>query len=106
MKSCRSGYRIATPGLPKLRSLADFAATHGDSFHRIGSVAQMEDGVLRVLDVIDPNVREAVKECEDIKALCLNGSASTHWERHLRPARRVVQQVTNANLGYDLQSHR
>ena len=33
--------------LPKLRSLADFAVTHGDSFHRIGSVAQMEAGVLR-----------------------------------------------------------
>ena len=43
---CRS--RLSTPhghhladALPKLRGLADFAATHGESFHRIESVARI-----------------------------------------------------------------
>ena len=46
--------------LPKLRGLADFAEGHGDSFYRIESVARMANGVLRVLDLTDQNVREAV----------------------------------------------
>ena len=71
------GYHLSD-ALPKLRGLADFAATHRDSFHRIESVAEMDDGVLRVLDLTDPNVRDAVQEYDDIKAVYLSGRASTY----------------------------
>ena len=54
--------------LPKLRGLADFAAAHGESFHRIESVARMKDGALRVLDLTDPHIRETIKEAEDTQA--------------------------------------
>ncbi|MCY3818866.1 MAG: DEAD/DEAH box helicase family protein [Gammaproteobacteria bacterium] len=53
------GHHLAD-ALPKLRGLADFAEGHGTSFHRIESVARMANGILRVLDLTEPNVREAV----------------------------------------------
>ena len=71
------GHHLAD-ALPKLRGLADFAATHGDAFHRIESVALMTNGILRVLDLTDPSVREALKRHEDIKALYLSPSASNY----------------------------
>lgn len=46
--------------LPKLRGLARFAEAHGRHFHRIESVARVANGTLRVLDLTDPKVREAV----------------------------------------------
>ena len=65
--------------LPKLRGLAHFAATHAESFHRIESVARMANGVLRVLDLTDPKVREAIiTRHEDIQTLYLSGSASDY----------------------------
>ena len=65
--------------LPKLRGLARFAATHAESFHRIESVARMANGVLRVLDLTDPKVREAIiTRHEDIQTLYLSGSASDY----------------------------
>ena len=64
--------------LPKLRGLAEFAATHGVSFHRIESVARMEDGTLRVLDLTDPYVRKAIKEAEDTQALYLGDDANDY----------------------------
>ena len=77
--------RLSTPtgthladALPKLRGLADFSATHGESFHRIESVARVANGVLRVLDLTEPNVREAIAQGEDIEALYLGKSAHDH----------------------------
>ena len=64
--------------LPKLRGLAKFAAKHGDAFHRIESVARMKDGALRVLDLTDPYVREAIAVAEDIEILYLGGNASDY----------------------------
>jgi hypothetical protein len=47
----------------KLRALADFADKHGDRFLRIQSVAKV-DGKLRVLDLLDSEVRKAVRSFE------------------------------------------
>lgn len=45
----------------KLRGLAAFAEKHGASFHRIDSIGTAgSSGELRVLDMLDPAVREAV----------------------------------------------
>ena len=71
------GHHLAD-ALPKLRGLAAFAAMHGESFHRIESVARMTDGTLRVLDLTDPSVREAVAEAEDAEALYLGGEANDY----------------------------
>ena len=64
--------------LPKLRGLAKFAATHGESFHRIESVARMKDGILRVLDLIDPQVRKTITEAEAAEALYLGERANDY----------------------------
>lgn len=45
----------------KIRALAAFAEQFGDRFVRIESVAKVEDGSLRVLDLADPAVRAAVQ---------------------------------------------
>ena len=66
------GHHLAD-ALPKLRGLAEFAATHGESFHRIESVAQMQDGTLRVLDLTKPSHREAITKAEAAEALYLGG---------------------------------
>lgn len=71
------GHHLAD-ALPKLRGLADFAAIHGESFHRIESVARMTNGVLRVLDVTDPNVRDAIAENNDIETLYLGEQAGDY----------------------------
>ena len=44
----------------KVRALAAFAEQFGDQFVRIESVAKVEDGSLRVLDLADPAVRAEV----------------------------------------------
>lgn len=46
----------------KLRALAAFAERFGDQFVRIESIAKVDDGTLRVLDLADPPVRAAVLE--------------------------------------------
>ena len=62
--------------LPKLRGLADFAEGHGDFFYRIESIARMANGALRVLDLTDPNVREAVNSHNgNVQALYTGPSA-------------------------------
>ena len=61
------GHHLAD-ALPKLLGLAEFAATHRESFHRIESVARMNDGTLRVLDLTDPPTREAIAKAGDTKA--------------------------------------
>jgi hypothetical protein len=44
----------------KLEALADFAGRFADQFVRIESVAKVDDGTLRVLDLADSAVRNAV----------------------------------------------
>jgi len=45
--------------LMKLKALATFAAKYGDAFHRIEALAEV-DGIMRVLDMKNAGVREAV----------------------------------------------
>ena len=71
------GHHLAD-ALLKLRGLAEFAATHGESFHRIESVARMKDGTLRVLDISNPHIRETITEAEDIQALYLGGEGNDY----------------------------
>lgn len=55
--------------LPKLRGLAEFAAMHHASFHRVESVARMKDGTLRILDHSKRDVRQAIVEAEEVERL-------------------------------------
>lgn len=48
----------------KLRALADFADQYGDKFLRIQSVTKTNDGSLRLLDLLEPEVRKAVRAFE------------------------------------------
>ncbi len=64
--------------LPKLRGLAGFAEEHGESFHRIESVARMPGGVLRVLDLMEPSVREAVAKADDAEILYQSEAAADY----------------------------
>lgn len=64
--------------LPKLRGLAAFADAHGHAFHRIESVARMDDVALRVLDLTEASVREAVKNAKDVEALYLSDAAADY----------------------------
>ncbi len=63
--------------LPKLRGLADFAEDQGSGFRRIESVAET-DGVLKVLDLTDAAVREAVRTAEGAKALYTSAHAHVY----------------------------
>ncbi|MBM4438320.1 MAG: type III restriction endonuclease subunit R, partial [Actinobacteria bacterium] len=56
----------------KLRALAEFAQQHGDRFVRIDSVAEADDGSLRVLDLTDPAMQAEVRAFEGgkVTALC------------------------------------
>lgn len=56
------GHHLAD-ALPKLRGLAEFAATYGNDFHRIESVAET-GGKLRVLDLTKLAVRQAIADAE------------------------------------------
>lgn len=64
--------------LPKLRGLADFAVAYSDCFHRIEAVARMQDGKLRVLDLTDKSVRNAVEAASDAKSLYQSSSAEDY----------------------------
>lgn len=61
----------------KLRALADFADQHGGHFLRIQSIAKAADGTLRVLDLLDADVRAAVRGFEGgrVSALYESGHA-------------------------------
>ncbi|MEQ8428474.1 MAG: DEAD/DEAH box helicase family protein [Gammaproteobacteria bacterium] len=54
--------------LPKLRGLAYFVEAYGDNFHRIESIAQL-DNTLRILDLKDEKVRQAIKDADDVGRL-------------------------------------
>lgn len=58
----------------KLRALVDFAETHGDRFIRIVSIAKGTDGSLRVLDLLEPRVRKAVKDFDGARVTPLYDS--------------------------------
>ena len=63
--------------LPKLRGLADFAERFADDFRRIESVAET-GGVLRVLDITKPRVRDAIRDAQSAKALYESELASDY----------------------------
>ncbi len=60
----------------KLRALADFAETHGDRFIRIVSIANGSEGGLRVLDLLEPHVRQAVRDFDGAKVSALYDSGA------------------------------
>src|SRR5204863_8170704 len=55
----------------KLRALADFAENHRERFLRIQSIAKADDGKLWCLDLLDANVRQAVRSFEGGKVSTL-----------------------------------
>ena len=77
------GHHLAD-ALAKLRGLARFAEAHVPYFHRIESVARVANGTLRVLDLTNPTVREAIAAQEAIagreaiEKLYLSGLAHTY----------------------------
>ncbi len=70
------GHHLAD-ALPKLRGLARYAAEHVDHFHRIEAVAVV-DGTLRVLDLTDPKVRDAVEATADAETLYRSDAAADY----------------------------
>jgi len=71
------GHHLAD-ALPKLRGLSEFAEEYGDQFHRIETVARMEDGTLRVLDLTKESMRKEIEDAIDAKSLYL-GKAATDY---------------------------
>ena len=63
----------------KLQALAEFAERFGSGFVRIESVAKVDDGSLRVLDLADPAVRAEVLAFQGGKVTALYQSV------HARP---------------------
>ncbi|MDO4606008.1 MAG: DEAD/DEAH box helicase family protein [Bowdeniella nasicola] len=60
--------------LPKLRGLAQYADEHGHEFRRIESVAAV-NGTLRVLDLTQPPVRDAISDATNALELYLSENA-------------------------------
>jgi len=71
------GHHLAD-SIYKLQGLANFAAVYGDEFHRIEAVAKMEDETLRVLDLKDNKVRDAIEAAKDAKSLYAGKEASNY----------------------------
>lgn len=63
--------------LPKLQGLATYAANHATAYRRIESVAEA-NGVLRVVDLKRPEVRDAVKKATDTGSLFRGPLASDY----------------------------
>jgi len=63
--------------LPKLKGLAEYAATHAEDFRRIEAIAKIGDQ-LRVLDLTDADTRAAVAEAENTEAL-YQGDLTYHY---------------------------
>ena len=63
--------------LPKLQGLALYAETHATAYRRIESVAEVK-GKLRVLDFTRAEVRKAIAEAKDAKALYGGAFASDY----------------------------
>ena len=71
------GHHLAD-AMPKLRGMADFAEKFGHEFRRIESVAET-GGVLKVLDLTKPHVRQAVRDGKDAKSL-YDSSAAYNYQ--------------------------
>lgn len=63
--------------LPKLRGLVNFSEAYGDDFHRIEAIAQL-DGTLRVLDLKDNKVRQAIQDADDVGRLYGSEAANNY----------------------------
>ncbi len=63
--------------LPKLRGLADFVEAFGGEFHRIESIGEV-DNQLRVLDLMDQKVRDAVRSASEAEQLYRSEAASNY----------------------------
>ncbi len=63
--------------IPKLRGLAAFAKAFGDRFLRIEAIAQVK-GSLRVLDVTNDTVRQAIAAASDAEALFESNHAKAY----------------------------
>ena len=55
--------------LPKLKGLAEYAAEYAASYRRIGAVAEIEEDVFKMLDMMDEGVRHVVTDALSAKAL-------------------------------------
>jgi hypothetical protein len=65
--------------LMKLKALAEFAETYGDSFHRIESLAEV-DRKMRVIDLKNDEVREAVREAKGKAADVYRSSIAVDYD--------------------------
>ncbi len=63
--------------LPKLQGLARYAETHPQVCRRIEAIAKLGDR-LRVLDLTEPAVRQAVLDAKDAKSLYEGSFASDY----------------------------
>ena len=63
--------------MPKLKGLASYAETHSKFYRRIEAVAEV-GGKFRVLDLTRADVRKAILEAEDAKALYLSAAAGDY----------------------------
>jgi hypothetical protein len=63
--------------LPKLKALARYAEEHANTYRRIESIAKVGDQ-LRLLDLTDPNTREAVTSAVSAAELYRESSASAY----------------------------
>jgi hypothetical protein len=70
------GHHLAD-ALPKLRGLAEYAAAHGEAFRRIETIAEVEKK-LRVLDLTQAEVRDAVAQAQDLVGLYKSDFASDY----------------------------
>ena len=64
--------------LPKLQGLAEYAEKHAGVFRRIDSIARISSGALRVLDMMEPNIRDAVRNADSASSL-FNGAAASDY---------------------------
>jgi type III restriction enzyme len=63
--------------LPKLKGLAEYAKTHGQSFGRIESVAEVK-GKMRCIDLKNSAVRKAITEANDATSLFRDSLANDY----------------------------
>lgn len=64
--------------LPKLVGFADYAAKHGSAYGRVEAIAEVE-GKLRLLDLLDANVRAAIKGSASARTV-FEGPLSIQYE--------------------------
>jgi type III restriction enzyme len=66
---------------PKVKALAQYADKHGDIFERIIFIGVEKDGGLYGIDLLDPDIRRAVYECEADTASLVE-LFNKHGKRH------------------------